>query len=135
MVPFAVKKFFFYAYKKGMARMFGCIFCQVASHQKPARVIYEDDDCLAFHDIHPQAPVHILVIPKKHIGSLNDEFDAEGERILGHLLAVAGRLAKTQRIDQTGFRTVINTNAEAGQTVFHIHVHLLGGRIMRWPPG
>ena len=134
MFPFAVKKLFFYAYKKGMTKMFGCIFCHALSHQKPGTIVFEDDECVALQDIHPQAPVHILVIPRKHIVSLNDNLD-EDERLLGHLLAVAARVAKMKGIDRTGFRTVINTNAEAGQTVFHLHIHVLGGRIMRWPPG
>ena len=134
MLPFAVKKLLFYAYRKGMTRMFGCPFCQIASHEKPAKIVFEDEQCLALQDIHPQAPVHILVIPRKHISSLNDDLK-EDEQLLGHLLAVAGRIAKFSGIDDTGFRTVINTNAEAGQTVFHLHIHVLGGRIMRWPPG
>jgi histidine triad (HIT) family protein len=134
MLPFAVKKLLFYAYRKGMTWMFGCLFCQIASHEKAAKIVYEDEQCLALQDIHPQAPVHILVIPRKHISSLNDDLK-EDEQLLGHLLAVAGRIAKSNGIDGTGFRTVINTNAEAGQTVFHLHVHVLGGRIMRWPPG
>jgi histidine triad (HIT) family protein len=133
MIHFAVKKLVFYAYKKGMMKMLGCIFCQIAAREKPASVLYEDDQCLAFQDINPKAPVHILVIPRKHVSSLNDEI--KDESLLGHLLLVAARMAKDKGIDRSGFRTVINTNAEAGQTVFHLHVHVLGGRIMRWPPG
>jgi len=114
--------------------MFGCIFCQVAAHEKPAKILYEDSQCLVFEDIHPKAPVHLLVIPRKHIRSLNEDLDND-KALLGHLLTVAGRMAKEQGIDSTGFRTVINTNAEAGQTVFHLHVHILGGRILHWPPG
>ena len=133
MIPFAVKKLVFYAYKKGMVKMLGCIFCQIAAREKPATLLYEDDQCVAFQDINPKAPVHILVIPRKHISSLNDEIKDEG--LLGHLLVVAGRMAREKSIDRSGFRTVINTNAEAGQTVFHLHVHVLGGRIMTWPPG
>src|SRR5262249_12429043 len=131
-VPFAVKKLLFYGYKKGMMRMFGCIFCQIAGREKPARFVYEDERCLAFQDINAKAPVHILVIPRVHVTSLNE---ANDEALLGHLLVVAARLAREQGIDGTGYRTVINTNAEAGQTVFHLHVHLMGGRIMTWPPG
>jgi len=134
MLPFAVKKLIFYAYKKGMTKMFGCIFCQIVSREKPAQIVFEDDQCIALRDIDPKAPVHILVIPRKHIGSLSDDL-SEDERLLGHLLAVGALVAKAKGIDRTGFRTVINTNAEAGQTVFHLHVHVLGGRIMRWPPG
>lgn len=114
--------------------MVGCVFCRIAAHQSKATILYEDDQCVAFEDIHPQAPVHFLVIPRKHITSLNAELAGE-ELLLGHLLQVAARLAEEKGIDGTGFRAVINTNAEAGQTVFHLHVHILGGRIMRWPPG
>jgi len=134
MLPFTVKKLLFYAYKKGVTRMFGCIFCQIVSGERAAKIVFEDDQCIALQDIHPQAPVHVLVIPRKHIGSLNDDLQQD-EQLLGHLLAVAGRVARSNGIDRTGFRTVINTNAEAGQTVFHLHVHVIGGRIMRWPPG
>lgn len=134
MIPFALKKTVFYAWKKGMMKMFGCLFCQIVAGEKPARIIYEDDQCVALEDIHPKAPVHVLVIPRKHIVSLNDEL-SQDEPLLGHLLAVAGRVAKAKEVDGTGYRTVINTNAEAGQTVFHLHVHVLGGRILGWPPG
>ena len=133
MIPFAVKKFFFYGYKKGMMRMLGCIFCQIAARERPAKIYFEDDRCLAIQDVNPRAPVHVLIIPRKHVVSLND--GSEDESLLGHLLAVAGRIAKEKGIDGTGYRTVINTNAEAGQTVFHLHLHVLGGRIMTWPPG
>jgi histidine triad (HIT) family protein len=134
MLPFAVKKLLFYAYKKGMMRMFGCIFCEVAAHKKPAKILYEDDRCLAFQDINPKAPVHLLVIPRKHITSLNEDMENDKE-LLGHLLTVAARVAKDQGVEGSGYRTVINTNAEAGQTVFHLHLHVLGGRILGWPPG
>jgi len=134
MLPFAIKKLFFYAYKRGMMKIFGCIFCQVAAHEKPATIVYEDEHCVVLRDIRPQAPVHLLVIPRKHVTSLNDDLE-EDKLLLGHLLTVVARMAKEQGIDGTGFRTVINTNAEAGQTVFHLHIHLLGGRILGWPPG
>ncbi len=114
--------------------MFGCTFCRIAARELPAKVLYEDDQCLAIQDLSPKAPVHMLVIPRKHIVSLNDYPENE-EQLLGHLLAVAARLAKEKGIDGTGFRTVINTNAEGGQTVFHLHLHVLGGRAMKWPPG
>ncbi len=113
--------------------MLGCIFCQVAAGQKPATIFHEDDRCVVFQDINPKAPVHLLVIPRKHISSLNEE--NLDENLLGHLLAVAAKMAREKGIDGSGFRTVINTNAEAGQTVFHLHLHVLGGRILRWPPG
>src|SRR4030042_11625 len=116
MLPFRVKKLFFYAYQRGMMKIFGCIFCQIAAHEKPAEILYEDEHCLVLRDIHPKAPVHLLVIPKKHIISLNDSLE-DDRLLLGHMLTVVGRMAKEQRIDGTGYRTVINTNAEAGQTV------------------
>ena len=114
--------------------MFGCIFCQMAAHEKPAKILYEDEQCLVLQDIHPRAPVHLLVIPRKHIVSLNDNLEND-KALLGHLFTVVGRMAREQGIDGTGYRTVINTNAEAGQTVFHLHIHILGGRILHWPPG
>jgi histidine triad (HIT) family protein len=114
--------------------MSGCIFCQVAAHEKPAKVLYEDELSLAIQDINPKAPVHILVIPRKHISSLNEDLEDE-KTLLGHLLTIARRMAKEQGIDATGYRTVINTNAEAGQTIYHLHIHILGGRVLRWPPG
>jgi histidine triad (HIT) family protein len=134
MIPFALKRLLYYAYQKGMMRMFGCIFCQIAAREKPAAIYYEDDRCLALQDVHPRTPVHFLVIPRKHITSLND-VTAEDELLLGHLISVAARVAKEKGIDGSGFRTVINTNAEGGQTVFHLHVHVMGGRPMTWPPG
>ena len=100
----------------------------------PAKIFYEDDQCMVFEDINPQAPVHLLVIPKKHITSLNDA-EEEDCNLLGHLLGVVARVAKEKKIDGSGYRTVINTNAEAGQTVFHLHIHVLGGRRLGWPPG
>jgi histidine triad (HIT) family protein len=114
--------------------MSGCIFCQVAAHEKPAKILFEDELSLAIQDINPKAPVHFLVIPRKHIPSLNEDLESH-KTLLGHLLAVASLMAKEQGIDTTGFRTVINTNAEAGQTVYHLHIHVLGGRLFHWPPG
>ena len=134
MLPFAFKKLVYYGYKKGMMKMFGCVFCQIVSRNMPATILYEDEQCVAFQDINPKAPVHVLVVPRKHLPSLNEQL-AKDETLLGHLLTVAARMAKEKGIDGTGYRIVINTNAEAGQTVFHLHVHVLGGRIMRWPPG
>jgi histidine triad (HIT) family protein len=134
MLPFAVRKLLYQGYQKVVTGMLGCVFCRIAARQAGATILYEDEQCVAFEDIHPQAPVHFLVIPRKHITSLNAELGGE-EPLLGHLLQVASRIAKEKGIDGTGFRAVINTNAEAGQTVFHLHVHILGGRIMRWPPG
>ncbi len=100
----------------------------------PAKIVFEDDLSLAFEDTNPQAPIHLLIIPKKHAPSLNDLAGAEME-IVGHLFLVAQRLARENGIDHSGYRTVINTGKEAGQSVFHLHLHLLGGRRMGWPPG
>lgn len=114
--------------------MSGCIFCRIAAREAPATILYEDEHCVAFRDTDPKAPVHFLVIPRKHITSLNDDLEND-KLLLGHLLTVAARTAKEQGIDGRGYRTLINTNAEAGQSIFHLHVHVLGGRILRWPPG
>lgn len=112
----------------------GCIFCEIAEKKIPARIIYEDDFALAFEDINPQAPVHALVIPKKHI-SINLEIKEEDNALVGHLFQIANRIAKDRGIAERGFRLVMNCNPESGQTVFHIHLHILGGRLMHWPPG
>jgi histidine triad (HIT) family protein len=111
-----------------------CIFCKIAAGEIPAAKIYEDERALAFRDINPQAPTHALVIPRAHLASLNDAAESD-EALLGHLLVVAARVAREAGHADGGFRTVINTNADAGQTVFHIHVHVLGGRRLTWPPG
>lgn len=110
----------------------GCIFCKICTGEMPAAMIHEDDKCVAIEDVNPKAPVHALVIPRKHIATLTDSGE-EDKDLLGHLLLTAGRVAEKKGI--RSFRTVINTNAEAGQTVFHLHVHVMGGRLMRWPPG
>ena len=114
--------------------MSDCLFCKFARKEIPTRVVFEDDSCLAFEDINPKAPVHVLIIPKKHIGSIND-MASEDEATLGHLAFVGRRIARDKKIDQSGYRAVINTGPDAGQSVFHIHLHLLGGRPMAWPPG
>lgn len=111
-----------------------CLFCKIAAGKIPAKVIHEDELSLAFEDINPQAPVHTLVIPKKHISTSLEIADKDRE-IVGHMLMVAAKIAKDKGIDKKGFRLVMNTNADAGQTVFHIHLHILGGRVMHWPPG
>ncbi len=111
-----------------------CIFCRIASKEAAAAILYEDEHCVVFRDTNPQAPIHLLVIPRKHLSSLNDCID-EDKWLLGHMLEVVGRMAREQEIDGSGFRTVVNTNAEAGQTVFHLHIHILGGRRLHWPPG
>lgn len=111
-----------------------CIFCKIAAHEVPANIVFEDDDLIAFHDISPQAPVHILLIPRRHITSLSHA-DPGDEALLGKLLTAANRAAMDAGLAERGFRVVINTGAGAGQSVFHLHVHVLGGRRMKWPPG
>lgn len=111
-----------------------CLFCKIINKEIPAKTVYEDDNVLAFEDINPQAPVHIIVIPKKHIATSLDVKDEDNE-LIGRMLQVASIIAKDKGIAERGFRTVINCNREAGQTVFHLHLHLFGGRAMNWPPG
>ncbi len=111
-----------------------CLFCKIKQRELPAKMVYDDDKAFAFADINPQAPTHLLIIPKRHIPTLND-ITAEDRQLIGHLFYVAAELARDRGIDQPGYRVVINTNPQAGQSVFHIHVHLLGGRAMHWPPG
>ncbi len=111
-----------------------CLFCKIIKGEIPAKVIYEDEKVLVFEDINPQAPVHTLVIPKKHISTLL-EITGEDNELLGYLFQVANSIARDKGIADKGFRLVINCNREAGQTVFHVHLHLLGGRTMSWPPG
>lgn len=114
--------------------MSDCIFCKIAQGKIPARKVLEDDQCVAFHDLTPQAPVHVLVIPKQHLDGLKDAKDGDGP-MLGHLLLAARNVAKELGLVEDGYRTVINTGAHGGQSVFHLHVHVLGGRAMAWPPG
>ncbi|MGQ9569833.1 MAG: histidine triad nucleotide-binding protein [Thermodesulfovibrionales bacterium] len=114
--------------------MMECIFCEIALRKYPAKIIYEDDFSLAFEDINPQAPVHTLVIPKKHI-STNLDLKEEDNVLIGHLFQVANKIARDKNIAERGFRLVMNCNPESGQTIFHIHLHILGGRRMYWPPG
>ena len=109
-----------------------CLFCRIVAKEIPAKLVAETDDCVAFRDINPQAPVHVLVIPRQHVASLNEAGDAG---MIGKLHQLAARIAGAEGIAERGYRTVINTNADAGQTVFHLHLHLLGGRHMSWPPG
>lgn len=109
-----------------------CLFCRIVAREIPAAIVAEDEHCLAFRDINPQAPTHILVIPKAHVPSLNQVTDPA---VAGRVLAFARDLAVAEGIAERGYRVVINTNAEAGQTVFHLHAHLLGGRVQGWPPG
>src|SRR5712691_10766908 len=111
-----------------------CLFCKIITRDIPASIVYEDDRVLAFNDINPQAPTHVLIIPKRHIASLNDVV-VEDDQIVGELVRRAAAIARDRGIADGGYRTVFNTNRGAGQTVFHIHLHLLGGRGMTWPPG
>ncbi len=111
-----------------------CLFCKIAAGEIPAQIIFQDDTLLAFRDIHPQAPTHVLVIPKRHIETLNHT-DAEDALILGQMMMTAKRIAKEEGLSETGYRLVLNVNDDGGQTVYHIHLHLIGGRRMTWPPG
>jgi histidine triad (HIT) family protein len=111
-----------------------CLFCKIVQRQIPASIVYEDDHVLAFNDINPQAPNHVLVVPKRHIATLNDLSPAD-DALVGELVRRAAAIAGERGIAAGGFRTVFNTNREAGQTVFHIHLHLIGGRSLGWPPG
>ncbi|MFO7152224.1 MAG: histidine triad nucleotide-binding protein [Bacillota bacterium] len=111
-----------------------CIFCKIVKKEIPAAVVYEDEDVLAFKDINPQAPIHLLIIPKKHLGSIM-EVDEENSDVIPKIVKVAQNLAKENNIDKKGFRLVVNTGDDGGQTVHHLHFHLLGGRFMTWPPG
>ena len=114
--------------------MSDCIFCKIVEKKIPAKVVYEDDFTLAFEDINPQAPVHFLIIPKKHISTIVDIKDADRE-LIGRISQVAAKIAADKGIAERGFRMVANCNPESGQTVYHIHFHVLGGRQMQWPPG
>lgn len=111
-----------------------CLFCRILARRTPAKFVFEDDRVAAIEDVNPQAPVHLLVIPRKHLASLKD-VSAEDEPLLGRLLAVAAQLARERGLDSRGYRAVVNTGSNAGQSVFHLHVHLLGGRAFHWPPG
>ncbi len=110
-----------------------CLFCKIVNGEIPAKLVFEDDQAIAFRDINPQAPAHILVVPKKHIGSLA-EAEGDDKPLLGHLLATVQRIALSESLSG-GYRTLINTGSDGGQTVEHLHLHLLGGRAMHWPPG
>jgi histidine triad (HIT) family protein len=114
--------------------MVGCVFCGLVSKLLPARIIFEDDEVMAFDDIRPQAPVHTLIIPKRHLASLN-EADDDSQALLGRLLLKAREVARLKGVDRSGYRVVINAGPDSGQDVFHLHVHVLGGRRFSWPPG
>jgi histidine triad (HIT) family protein len=114
--------------------MADCLFCRIIAREIPASIVYEDDHVLAFNDINPQASTHVLLVPKRHIASLNDLTPAD-DQIVGELARRAAAIAAERGIAAGGYRTVFNTNKDAGQTVFHVHLHLLGGRALHWPPG
>ena len=111
-----------------------CLFCRIVSGEIPASKVYEDDQLLAFNDINPQAPMHVLVIPKAHLATAND-LSENHDNMVGAMVRRAAAIARERGYDGSGFRTVVNCNAQAGQTVFHLHLHVLGGRPMTWPPG
>lgn len=114
--------------------MSDCIFCKIVNGEMSADKLYEDDDVVAFRDLGPQAPVHVLVIPKAHIATLND-LDDDNAAVMGKLYLAAAKVAADLGVAEDGYRTVMNCNPKGGQTVYHIHLHLLGGRQMTWPPG
>ena len=111
-----------------------CLFCKIVAGEIPAKRIYEDADLVAFEDINPQAPLHCLVVPRRHVATLND-LQAGDDGLVGAMVRRAAAIAKDRGLDAGGYRTVFNCNSDAGQTVFHIHLHVLGGRRMGWPPG
>lgn len=111
-----------------------CIFCRIAAGRAAARIVLEDEAAVVFHDLHPQAPVHLLVIPRRHVVSVA-EGTADDRELFGHLLLLAARAARLAGVADSGYRIVTNCGADAGQSVFHLHLHVLGGRAMRWPPG
>lgn len=111
-----------------------CLFCKIIAGDIPAAKVFEDDQMIAFSDIAPKAPLHVLIVPRKHIETLND-LGAEDDALVGAMTRRAALIAKEKGFDASGFRTVFNCNADAGQAVFHIHLHLLAGRALAWPPG
>jgi len=110
-----------------------CLFCKIINKEIPAQIIYEDDQVIAFNDISPQAPTHVLIIPRKHISTLNDIEEGDSA-LVGHMVKSAATIAKQLGFSENGYRTVFNCNQDGGQTVYHIHLHLLGGKAMGWPP-
>ena len=111
-----------------------CLFCRILAKEISATIVHEDDRAIAFEDINPQAPTHVLIVPRKHIAGMND-VTADDAALLGHLQLVAAEIARKRGLADTGYRTVLNTGRGAGQSIFHLHLHLLGGRGLRWPPG
>jgi histidine triad (HIT) family protein len=111
-----------------------CLFCKIAAGDIPATLVYQDEHLIAFKDINPQAPMHVLVVPRRHIATVNDLADGD-DQLVGEMIRRAAAIAGEHGHDRRGYRTVFNCNADAGQTVFHIHLHVLGGRSFTWPPG
>lgn len=111
------------------------IFKKIIDKEIPADIVYEDEICLAFRDISPQAPTHILVIPKKEVVSMNEINEHQDKVLIGHLMLTASQIAKQEQLAEDGYRLVVNTNNNGGQTVYHLHIHILGGRQLQWPPG
>jgi histidine triad (HIT) family protein len=122
------------AKEKGLQIMSDCIFCRIAAKEVPADLVYEDDEVVAFRDLNPQAPVHLLVIPRKHLRGL-DAAGPEDEAVLGRLALVAAQLAAQEGLGDSGYRVVVNNGRDAGQAVDHVHYHVIGGRKLTWPPG
>lgn len=114
--------------------MSDCLFCKIRDGEMPCDMVYESDDVMAFRDVNPQAPTHILVVPRKHISTVND-LKEKDKNIVGDMFLAAKKIAADEGIEEDGYRLVVNCNSKAGQTVFHIHMHLIGGRVMTWPPG
>lgn len=127
-------KYRFLLLRMEVKKMSDCLFCKIAKGEIPSNKVYEDDKILAFHDISPEAPVHILIIPKEHISCVND-INEENSSIVAHIFATIPELVKKLGIDKSGYRVVTNTLEHGGQTVPHLHFHLLGGRNLKWPPG
>jgi histidine triad (HIT) family protein len=115
--------------------MADCLFCKVVAGEIPAKIVKRTEDAVAFRDVDPRAPVHVLVIPTRHVAAVRDAKDAEAEKLLGRLLAFAAQVASEQGLDADGYRIVTNTGRNAGQSVDHLHFHVLGGRKLAWPPG
>jgi histidine triad (HIT) family protein len=111
-----------------------CLFCRIVEGEIPAEVVFKDDKAVAFEDINPQAPIHIIIIPRKHIPTLLD-LEEEDQELMGYLYMVANKIAADKNLTETGYRLVVNCKRDAGQEVFHIHIHMLGGRKFSWPPG
>lgn len=112
----------------------GCLFCEIIKGNILSKKVYEDDKVFAFEDINPQAPVHILIIPKEHIGSITD-LSINNDSLMGYILRISNKIAEDKSVDKSGYRVVVNCGPDSGQAVFHIHFHLLGGRHLKWPPG